>query len=224
MAVDAGEQFGRGETLSWVRVDLTTASFLFPAATQRSVPPYDPPYTSSDWHTFHVKAVDNKGAESAADSRRFEAVTWTPTVTLLGPADFYADTWELELEGDDPDGPDQEPIGYQFKLVDWVLTPLPQIPISAIYWLVNSGSRNWLIPEDATAELDSTDWWPPLDRLDDATSVEIFRPSHVGCCGQILGVRAVDEAGAITHVSGFRVGAPDEPGNVFIGEPARRVP
>jgi hypothetical protein len=218
VAVDAGERIGRGDSPSWMRIDASSAEFLFPATTPEPRTPSDDPI-SADWHTFHVKAVDDDGAESLPATRRFRALTREPSVTVTGLDDVYAERWELELEGVDPDGRTGRPVGYQWKLVDWVLSPFPPNPGSAIWWVVRSDARNWLIPDDAPAGTDSTDWWPPIDQVDPATAVVLSRPTHVGCCGQIFAVRAVDEAGAVTSMLDMRIGTVDEPGNVFVGDP-----
>ena len=108
----------------WKRTDLFSGSFNFEADDDPR--PGDPP-TSSEWHTFFIKAVDDKGAESQPDRRLFNAVTVAPTAGILEPVGVGAEKlarvstfFNLRWDGRDEDSSEAErkPAGYQLKLIE----------------------------------------------------------------------------------------------------------
>jgi len=106
----------------WKRTERFSGSFAFRADDETSG---GSPATGSAFHTFFIKAVDNRGAESRVDRRSFNAVTILPTVEILRPvgisdkfasvAGFFGIVWTGRDE--DAVSSDRKPIGYQMKLV-----------------------------------------------------------------------------------------------------------
>jgi hypothetical protein len=79
------------------------------------------------WHTFYVRAVDNKGARSRSAERTFNAYTIAPFTKFQEPiasgtASQFAQTVRFGWVGEDDDAssPDRKPVGYRLKLVNVV--------------------------------------------------------------------------------------------------------
>ncbi len=107
----------------WRRIDTFSGSFAFEAADDErpGVPP-----TASQWHSFFIKAIDNRGAESPSDMRFFNAVTIAPTARILQPVGSGSEKLasvstflNVRWSGRDEDAvnPDKLPVGYQLKLI-----------------------------------------------------------------------------------------------------------
>ncbi len=94
----------------WQRTDDHTATLVFSATTQRDSVNF------TGFHTFYVKAVDNEGAESAAASITFNALTQAPETRPVKPLTIAngqgglnspllgGPSLRLEWTGTDPDG------------------------------------------------------------------------------------------------------------------------
>jgi hypothetical protein len=132
-------------------------------------------------HAVYVRAVDNAGAVSAPDKAAFTAETIAPTSHIVRPAlqEEILDMgprMTLDWTGVDPDGTPQRPTGYQMKLLR-LDTLSPPIPI--------------LQATPAVLLADPTPWVsiaPP--------DTPLVIPLHTPAA-YILGVRAVDVAGAV---------------------------
>jgi hypothetical protein len=205
----------------WRRTDATSGRFVFSATT----PDSSDAARSTDWHTFFIKAVDDAGARSRADSRFFNATTIAPTATITAPppaADFATvpPYVRVRWQGEDEDGPDKRPAGYQLKLIEvgrfdpeWLIR----------LWLIQPEMlrRNLLIPDDQiVSEPDevteatylATDWYPKATAPHDAPEWEL---NDLGGGAYAVAVRAVDEAGAIMPDEALRLAQSDRAGNVL---------
>jgi len=88
------------------------------------------------WHTFYVRAVDNRGAFSDPAQRTFNAFTIAPFSIFQQPQSSgrlsqFAQTVRFKWSGQDDDSsnPDRKPVGYRYKLVK-VPNPLEEWPTS----------------------------------------------------------------------------------------------
>jgi hypothetical protein len=153
------------DTTQWTEIRELEQTFLFTADSLRQGEEF------GRWHTFWIKAVDNRGANSIPDYLTFDARTIAPKTTILSPR---CDP-EVELclgvlpvpgtsvrvvwEGVDPDSrdPAKLPVAYQWRLLN-----LPDT------------SSNWSEPGPETEVV--------LQNLDGSYS---------------FAVRAIDEAGAV---------------------------
>jgi hypothetical protein len=212
----------------WRRVDNFSAELLFDAD-EVEVPDGTPPISSA-WHTFYVKSVDDRDSKSLADSRTFNAVTVAPTVAIGGPLGTGAERFvsvgsylSIHWSGRDEDSSDAQrrPYGYQMKLVelDSVFEP-DDLVIRYLSHPVVSRA-NLLIPEqqvvaDSVALTDSTyhatDWYPHKD-APFLGERQVLR--NLGGGNYAYGIRAVDEAGAVTPDKLLAVAAERSPGNVI---------
>lgn len=210
----------------WSRTDEFSGAYVFSA--EEPVDSLETP-TATQFHTFHIKSVDNEGARSIAASRFFNARTIAPSVRLTVPlgsgysnyatvGSFVTPRWK----GHDVDSTDPQelPRGYQMKLVklDSVFDP-NSLPIR---YLTDESllRRNFLIHDSlvvgttdsvTTETYLATDWWPkrnepysgarlPLDDLEGGAWA--------------FAVRAIDDAGALTPDRAFRLADQFNEGNV----------
>ena len=103
-----------------------TDSCLFLATQPRFPNPNRPldPVRGVDFHTFVIKAVDDRGLASEPSIRQFFAYTVAPTVTILSPRPSATSTaavtpaTRITWSGVDPDGVGrQKPVKYRYKLL-----------------------------------------------------------------------------------------------------------
>ncbi len=81
------------------------------------------PGTSADWHSFHLRAIDDNGATSRVASQRFNARTIEPTSRITFPAmvegvRFLPSNVVIRWDGQDLDATSdsQSPIAWEYKL------------------------------------------------------------------------------------------------------------
>src|SRR5947207_2349879 len=108
----------------WIKTSKNEAILFFRASQPDSIIGTKPP-TASEFHVFVIKAVDNKGAESARKFRAFFSFTVAPTVQILNPtpskllAAAVSPSVRIEWTGSDVDGQfSQKPVKYKFRLLD----------------------------------------------------------------------------------------------------------
>lgn len=170
--------------------DTTGFSGLFRlrAATQH------PDTSFGDWHTFHIRAIDNEFSVSRPDKRYFNARTIAPESEIMFPDLSHSTAPELfrsaliRWDGEDLDSsrPDGKPIAYELKLVriEGSIQPEAQIIDS-----LRVGD-NFLL--DTLTVGSKKDWL----RVPSTTQQLQLRDLPVGQ-SLAFGIRAVDEAGAI---------------------------
>jgi hypothetical protein len=207
----------------WRRTQRFSGSFAF-SAEEETTP--GSPATGSAFHTFFIKAVDNRGAESSVDHRTFNATTILPTVRILRPvgssdtkfapvSGFLAVVWT----GRDEDAVDasKKPVGYQMKLVtlDNQLTEDATIRNYLAHTLGATGwsttrRDNLLIPDSLRAEEAYEEGvpFPPLPteehyyrtdwwpKVDQPHTEERLQLRSLPQGNYALAVRAIDQAGA----------------------------
>ncbi len=177
---------------AWSRTAEFSRDFLFEA----SLP--DPNDSSgvrfSQWHTLHLRGVDNEGAVSPPVRQFFNARTVAPTSyiarpTGLGPRPSLQQTFIVEWGGEDLDSsePGKEPIAWEYKLVY-----VGNIVVDPAEAFVDSLHRANNLFLDGAGLRDQTSW---VRVPGDIRNVRINNLSP----GRYLafGVRAVDEAGVI---------------------------
>jgi hypothetical protein len=229
MTPDECERMGLSARASaesiWRWIDATSGTFAFTAAT----PDSDDPTRSTDWHTFYIKAVDDDGARSPADSRYFNAYTIAPTAAITTPlpqgADFATvpQYFHVRWTGHDEDAPsaDRRPAGYQLKLIVIPDVFQSESVVKAMLMSPYNLAPNLLIPEDRIVEDEeavtdetylATDWYPKAAEPfpDDEW---IFDDLGPGPDAYAFAIRAVDEAGAVTPREAFRMCGPAREGN-----------
>jgi len=108
----------------WIRSNRNEETVFFRASEPDPVKGTEPP-TASDFHVFVIKAVDDKGAESARKSRAFFAYTIAPTVLIRNPIPSrflraqIPPSVRIEWEGSDVDGQfTQKPVRYRYRMLD----------------------------------------------------------------------------------------------------------
>lgn len=85
----------------------------------------------AEWHTFFLRAVDNKGARSVPDKRYFNTRTVAPRTSIVSPPPEegarWASTLRITWQGEDLDSsrPDKLPRWFEYKLVRFSATPNP---------------------------------------------------------------------------------------------------
>lgn len=111
-----------GDT-SWVVTLETGVTHIFDCATPPSPLPATGPVTSTGFHAFVIKAVDNEDLASPPVSRAFTTFTVAPQTQITSPVpsrliEAITDTTvEIRWEGNDADGvATQEPILYKVRL------------------------------------------------------------------------------------------------------------
>jgi hypothetical protein len=154
----------------------------------------NPGGTSSTWHLFVLRAVDNESAVSAPEKRWFSAVTIAPRSWITRPAIRNGPALmtipigaTVYWEGEDLDAPTPErlPVAYEYKLIrSEALFPRPDT-LSA--WFQRK--QNLLLPDSIRGS--RRDW------------VRVPETQHSVCLGEIssdrafaFAVRAIDAAGA----------------------------
>jgi hypothetical protein len=207
-------EYAIDDTTSWTRTDRYSERLVFSASGER------PDGTADDFHTFFIRAIDDRGQASRHDSRAFNATTIAPVVRLLGPIPSGAELVaavsnyvRISWHGTDDDAttPDRQPVGYQLKLVkiDYSSQPWSLVRNYLFHTVPSDTSTtartNLLLPDSLVVPLGQslptenhyhrTDWWPKRDAP--------FRPSELVLRGMPRGdyalvVRAVDEADAVT--------------------------
>lgn len=203
------------DTTTWTRTNRYSEKLTFEATRER------PGGTAADFHTFYIRAIDDRRTSSAVDFRAFNAVTVAPIVRLLGPIPSGAEqvasvstyvrvSW-IGID-DDATRPDRRPVGYQMKLVkiDYASQPWSLVRNYLFHSIpppdTSSTARtNLLLPDSLVVPLGRalpserhyhrTDWWPKQG--DPYPSTE-FILRNVARGDYALVVRAVDEAGAVT--------------------------
>lgn len=123
------------------------------------------PDTFTRWHSFYVRAVDDQGALSAADSRVFNATNIAPSSRITSPS-ISLTTWvhacaslEVRWVGEDLDGSriDHQPAFYEYKQVAFALPPDREDTVvdslrDAPNLLQSGGSTAWLrVPTSSRA-------------------------------------------------------------------------
>lgn len=212
----------------WRRVDGFSANLAF-TADEVEVPDGSPPLSTA-WHTFFVKAVDDRAGVSRADTRTFNAVTIAPVVEIDGPlgngAERFASVGShltVSWHGRDDDSSDAQrrPAGYQMKLIE--LDSVFEADDLVIRYITHPivHRANDLIPEDRVVPDDvaltdstyhATDWYPKrADAYDDDRIALRSLPAG----NFAFALRAVDEAGAVTPDEGLSIAAEGAPGNVL---------
>ena len=108
-----------GAETTWVRTAENRQTFLFRSENADSLA--SP--TAKGFHTFVIKAVDDRGAESEPEARSFTSFTVTPTVKFVNPkpnhllTPTFGPSVRLNWEGTDPDGRlSSKPVYYKFKV------------------------------------------------------------------------------------------------------------
>lgn len=221
----------------WKRIDSFSGQFNF--AADDDPRDGDPP-TSAEFHTFFIKAVDDRGAISKPDRRAFNAVTIAPTARLLRPVGDSADRVatvstfvSLNWTGRDEDSveADKRPTGYQMKLIP-IENPLVIPDATVISYLTSQFSQvrqpNLLIPEEfvipdgdplpppdpETGEqpyYHETDWWPKKDA---PYEFEEYQLRNIAQGDYAFAIRPVDQAGAVMPGSEFAIADAGNDGNV----------
>jgi hypothetical protein len=104
---------------AWVKTGDNRHTFLFQSETLDSAKAV----TSHGYHTFVVKAVDDKGLASAPVSRSFTSFTVAPTVQITAPllnhlfTPTFGPSFRLTWVGTDPDGRTRtKPVKYKYKV------------------------------------------------------------------------------------------------------------
>lgn len=199
---------GRWEPLVWTRIDATSGTFEVPA----ELPGEEDPFTTHDLTAFHVKAVDDDGAESVPDVAIFDATNIAPYVSMAtmvvdAPGPLCASTtvrWS-GWDGDAPDG--NRPVGYQVKLI--AVSEAAFFDAEAvsedrvIAWLTDPDSLrpNLIIPDaELHAPYAPTDWYPTRNAPLSTPSLDV--PNR-GATYTMFAVRGIDAAGAVTPPAAF---------------------
>jgi hypothetical protein len=206
-AMTAEECLARGLELNyespdsiWKRTDLFSGSFNFSARNATA-----DPHQMAEWHTFYVRAVDDRGAVSPIDKRYFNATTIAPTVWILAPlppgGDFstVSTFFNVRWAGRDEDSSqlDKRPVGYQLKFIKISDNFVPESFVKAMFTSPSNLAPNLLIPDSlvASGTYAPTDWYPKVDAPFTET---LLRFQNVEGGAYAFAVRAVDEAGSIT--------------------------
>jgi len=194
----------------WRRIDGYSGQFNFRASEE--IEGADPPM-SHNLHSFYIKAVDDRGARSGADSRHFDALTICPIVSIESPLGSGYDnivlmspSFAIRWEGRDEDSSDwsKRPVGYQVKLIE-----LRDLEVygsdSALLQAIKDPFRHNLVLPDSVivGHADSvtadtylpTEWFPKIENV---LTASIFRLRNLPGGNYAFVVRALDEAGALT--------------------------
>ncbi|MEQ1833126.1 MAG: hypothetical protein ABL977_08715 [Candidatus Eisenbacteria bacterium] len=177
-------RFALQET-TWVSTTEHAVVVRFRASQRDTVGPGN---TASEFHTFVLRAIDNRGAPSAVLSRSFYARTVAPDVVILRPLPSallqaqVPSPFRLEWAGNDPDGdPDTRPAGYRFLLLD----------------MVNPDNLRFLFDPDSLFKLGAGTGWEGW-RLLSADTTSLALTDVVPNKTYLAVVLAVDAAGATT--------------------------
>lgn len=108
----------------WIKTQKNEEILFFRATSPDSVIGNSQP-TSSDYHVFVIKAVDDQGAESPRRVRAFYSYTIAPTVAILNPTPSkllspqVTPSVRMDWTGNDPDGQfSQKPVKYKYRLFE----------------------------------------------------------------------------------------------------------
>jgi hypothetical protein len=110
-----------GADTTWVRTEDNEVRLTFPS-TKPVVEPGDR-RVGRDFHTFVIKAVDDRGEAGPFTYRAFNSYTVSPTVRLTGPGPstflvFVTPSVRMNWSGEDPDGVfTQKPVKYKYILL-----------------------------------------------------------------------------------------------------------
>ncbi len=177
------------DTTTWTETRFFQGSFLFAADSVRGIEEF------GRWHTFYIKAVDDKGAVSHPDFLTFDARTVAPKTTIRSPrcdpegqvicqgALPLGTAVKIVWEGEDPDSrdPRKQPVAYTWRLFNTSL-------LNPIYGVEDDS----LLLNTPCYQIDTTSCWsPPTPQ----TQIQ-FSNLAPGVFWQ-FGIRAIDEAGAV---------------------------
>lgn len=176
-----------GAETTWIATRKYAQVVEFSASTADTA---GPPNHSFDYHTFVIKAVDNRGLASAPVSRSFNASTIAPFAQITNPRPValtvvrVAPTARISWDGDDPDGVHtRKPVKYKWTLLS------SSSPVTVGTALLDPDSlRRYYAPH--FAGWDSTDA--------DTRSVQLESLAPGG--NYIFAVVAFDEAGAYSSI------------------------
>src|SRR5215831_9515892 len=109
---------------TWITTTKNEQIVFFRATQPDSIKGANPP-TASDFHTFVIRAVDDRGMMSEPKYRSFFAYTIAPTVAIRNPAPSgllraqVTPSVRIEWQGSDVDGQfTQKPVKYKWKMLD----------------------------------------------------------------------------------------------------------
>jgi hypothetical protein len=223
----------------WKRVDGFSGQFNFTASTE-IFGETNPPLATDD-HVFYIKAVDDKGSESRADRRGFDALTIAPTVNILAPRGSGTEQSQqvstfvtIRWFGRDEDSttPDKKPVGYQLKMVE--LSNIFESASTVLSRITNEficdENTNLLIPDSlVTFEPDSVDevrflncdWYPKPTALYEE---QLLQLQNIEGGEYAFAVRAIDQAGSIMPDRIFAIADQEADGNVIKLDVAPDIP
>ncbi len=214
----------------WNRTEETSGDFLFSAQDPVEGAEWN---QSHEWHSFHLKAVDDDGAESAPDVRHFNAITFAPSAWIVSPRGLGTEgiaavgrPFTVRWMGRDEDASqdNQLPVGYQLKLVEIreqifylsrdeflaviepFLLPSPDQPDAAPNLLIPDS----LVVGDPDSLTDETylasDWYTKVDAPlpDDLMTFDSLPQGNY-----VFAVRAIDEARAVMPAAAFNTAGED---------------
>ncbi len=125
------QQVAAGQDTQWVRTTKNEQILFFRSSQRDPRAPSGRP-TSSDFHTFVIKAVDNGKSplQSEPQSRVFFSYTVAPSVQIIAPKPSsllqpqVSPSVRITWNGSDPDGQfTQKPIKYKYRLYSDLLEP-----------------------------------------------------------------------------------------------------
>lgn len=156
---------------------------------------YDTPDTMSEWHSFHVRAIDNEGAVSLPDGRHFNARTIAPVTRItFPPLDWSSWVFErdlhIEWEGEDIDSasPDGRPAFYEYKLIQ----------VGTQYYSDDEIVDSLLVMDNLLLDTLSTGNRTKWIRVPGDVGSVTLRDLHThGWQPVVFCVRAIDEASAV---------------------------
>lgn len=181
-------EYAIDDTTFWAETRFYEASFLFSADSVRQ------DGSTGRWHTFYIRAVDDRGLESLPDCVTFNATTLAPSTTILGPvcdatrysclgAISVGTSFRVRWTGEDLDSrdPQHKPVAYTWRLFNTsIINPTMG---------VDDDSLLLKTPDGVTDP--ASHWSEPTPQ----TSLE-FQELAEGVFWQFA-VRAIDEAGAV---------------------------
>lgn len=189
---------------SWVSTTEPGGRIKFRAATPDE---RGPGSTATEFHTFALRAVDDRGGVSPLVVRSFYARTIAPDVTILSPLPSQlllaqvALPMRIRWSGDDPDGSgSRAPVGYRVLLL-----PL------------NAENEYFRSDPDSLIRRSMANDWEGWRFISGDTTEYVVQPEEVPVFTPALfAIVAVDEAGATTTYASlqlnllqFEVGSPE---------------
>jgi hypothetical protein len=179
-----------GAETTWISTRKYSQILEFYAGTADTIGPIT---RSIDYHTFVIKAVDNRGLASAPEVRGFIASTVAPFVQITSPSPTAlavvrtSPTVRITWAGDDPDGIRSEvPVGYKWKL----LSSSSEFPISAVL-LDPASLRRFYAPDFAG--------WDSVDANTNSVQLSNLSPGAT----YVFAIIGIDEAGAYSPIFSF---------------------